>query len=120
MIKSLSAALLAVSMLTAPAFAAGAEKTPAAPAAAATDAAKPAATPMAQTNVAPKAKAKVARHHHRAVHHKLNKQSSLRGHQHLAKLDAKTVKTGGKVGVKAPAKQHLSKASIRPAAPKRG
>jgi hypothetical protein len=110
MIKSLSAALLAVSMLTAPAFAAGADKTPAAPAAATTtDAAKPAATPMAQTNVAPKAKAKVARHHHRAVHHKLDKQSSLRGHQHVAKA-----------GAQAHAKQQLSKASIRPAAPKRG
>ncbi|MFC0243755.1 hypothetical protein [Rhodopseudomonas telluris] len=111
MIKSLSAALLAVSMLTAPAFAAGAEKTPAAPAAAtATDAAKPSATPMAQTKVAPKAKAHVARHHHRAVHHKLNKQSSLRGHQHVAKAS-----------VQSNAKQHLSKASIRPAvAPKRG
>lgn len=114
MIKSLSAALLAVSMLTAPAFAAGTDKTPAAPAAAtATDAAKPAATPLAQTNVAPKAKssasAHVARHHHRAVHHKLNKQSSLRGHSHVAK-----------VGATAPAKQHLSKAQLRPAAPKRG
>jgi hypothetical protein len=94
MIKTLSAALVAVSMLAAPALAATAEKMPAAPI----------AKPMsAGTTV----KAHVTHvKKHVARHHRAHKHVAHAGKRHVAKHHV--------------AKRHLSKAQIRHVATKRG
>jgi hypothetical protein len=108
MIKTLSAALLAVTMLAAPAFAATA-KTDAAPLA------KPAAisatTAKARAELAPRHVRKhvAHRHHQRVVRHHGHKHVAIHGKRHVAGHHAG--KHHGK---------HLSQRAIHPSPAKRG
>ncbi|MCD0416122.1 MAG: hypothetical protein QM576_13310 [Rhodopseudomonas sp.] len=102
MIKTVSAALVAVSMLAAPAFAASADKTPAAPATTQT-------APAGNTAQAAPMQKQAGKHVQRQV-----------GKHHVGKHHASKHRAKHQAMQAPAAKQHLSKASIRHITPKRG
>ncbi len=92
MLKTISAAVLAVSVLAAPAFAANTDKTAQAPA---TKSAT--VTPSAQVKKNPlNANAKMGRHHH-VLHHRFHKTMAAKLHKSL-KVSAKPVTHPAKRG----------------------
>lgn len=92
MLKTISAAVLAVSVLAAPAFAANTDKTAQAPA---TKSAT--VTPSAQVKKNPlNANAKTGRHHH-VQHHRSHKKMAAKVHKSL-KVSAKPVTHPAKRG----------------------
>lgn len=109
MLKTISAALLAVSVIAAPAFAAGQNKAAQAPVSKTAQASVTrTATPTAKARVL-NANAKMGRHHHKRYRH----------HRHLKEMGA--LKTHTKVSFKPVTKSH-SKVSFKHTAPlaKRG
>ncbi len=89
MLKTISAALLAVSVLAAPALAASASKTTPAPV----------TTSAPMKSGALNANAKMGRHHVRhASHHRLHKRTVARKAHHSAKIAAKHVGHASKRG----------------------
>ncbi|NVN88703.1 MAG: hypothetical protein HXX15_21710 [Rhodopseudomonas sp.] len=90
MIKTISAALLAVSMLAAPAMAAGAARTDTAPV---LNANAKMHTPHARIHAQPKllkSHAQIVRPHHKHVrHHRLHNKMSARTQHHAAKATIK-------------------------------
>lgn len=91
MLKTISAALLAVSVLAAPAFAAGTDKTAPAPAP---------VTKSVQTKASVlNANAKMGRHHVRhASHHRFHKKMATHKMHRSSKIAAKHVTLPGKRG----------------------
>jgi len=105
MLKAISAALIAVSVLAAPAMAAGIVKTTPAPIAKTAQA--PAINVVKATPRAMNANAKMSRHHHRFHrHHRIHKPFHRHSHKHMgankphhfSKVTVKHIKTAIKRG----------------------